>query len=590
VPTPEHARERARQLQILTQRLAAVLSLEDIGNIVIGLAHEYLGASASVAYVAIDDTTAQLIASRGLPDEMARERAQLDVQAPVPLAVAMRSAKSVWFESRDELVRAFPYTATLLPGALEATAAIPLVFGGKALGGIAFSFPRRMHFDEATRELVETFALQCAQAIERARLYEDERQARARLEILSDATQSLVHARLDLGAVLETVCREVATRLFESCTINLIGADGTSLELAAVHHVDHEAEQGIRATLAATPATVGEGTLGRVAATGEPLLVPVVPFEQLVAAARPEYRPYLERYPIGSLLVVALRVPERVIGTLTASRQRGRPPFTAADQQLLQDLADRAAFAIENARLFAAEQGARRLRDDFLSIAGHELRTPLAALQLQVQSIHELAHKGRFTEHPELLVERLGKTLRHVTRMQGLVAQLLDVSQLARGRLELEPERVDARALVGEIVERFAEQARRAECELVLAPGESIVGHWDRSRLDQVITNVLGNAIKYGAGKPIDVAVERGDGTCRIAVRDRGPGIPEAEQERIFGRFERATSDRNYGGLGLGLWISRQIAGALGGEITCESAPGVGSTFVIVLPLVGATS
>jgi signal transduction histidine kinase len=567
-----------------------MLSLEDIGNVVIGQTHEYLRASASVAYVLIDDNTAKLVASRGLPDDLVRLRAQLDLQIELPLTTAIRTATSVWLESRDALVRKYPLTSKVLPTAVQATAAIPLLFAGKALGGIAFSFPQPMRFDEPIRELLETFGLQCAQAIERALLYEGERRARLRLEILADTSQSLVHARLDLGAVLETVCREVATRLTESCTINLIGADGTSLELAATHHIDPDAEQGIRATLAATPATVGEGTLGRVAATGEPLLVPVVPFDQLVAASRPEYRPFLERYPIGTLLVVALRGPDGVIGTLTASRMRGRPPFTLADQQLLQDLADRAAFAIANARLFAAEQNARRLRDDFLSIAGHELKTPLAALQLQVENIHELAHKGRFAEQPDLLVDRLGKTLRHVQRMQGLVAQLLDVSQLACGRLELEPERVDARALVGEIVERFAEQARRAECELVLVPGEPIVGYWDRSRLDQVITNVLGNAIKYGAGKPIDIAVERADGACRIAVRDRGPGIPEAEQERIFGRFERAISDRNYGGLGLGLWISRQIAGALGGEITCESTPGVGSTFVIVLPLEAPTS
>jgi len=343
-------------------------------------------------------------------------------------------------------------------------------------------------------------------------------------------------------------------------------------------------------TLAATPVHVGESALGIVAATGRPLLMPVVPFDAMLAGTRPEYRKYLERYPIASLLIVPLRVSERVIGTLTASRTRARPAFTVDDQRLLQDLADRSAFAIENARLFEAEQSARRLRDDFLSIAGHELRTPLAALQLQLQSMHGLATTGAFAAEPLRLVDRLDKTLRHVHRIEGLIAQLLDVSQLARGRLELVRETVEARALVCEVLERFAEQARRAESDLALAPGEAVAGRWDRSRLDQVLTNVIGNALKYGAGRPIDLRVERDGEHCRIAVRDRGIGIDPDAQQRIFGRFERAMSVRNYGGLGLGLWISRQIVDALGGQITCESEPGKGTTFVIDLPLAGGDS
>jgi signal transduction histidine kinase len=584
MPNPEHAQERARQLQLLTQRLAGVLSLEEIGATVIGQAHEYLGASGSVAYVRDDAGTPRLVAHRGISDELAGQRATLPFDADnLPLARAIRTGASLWFTSRAELVREFPMLADS-DAALDATAALPLVFGGRTLGGIAFSFRGAVQLDPATRDLVETFALQCAQAVERARLYEGERRARRRLEVLAETGENLTRARLDLAAVLQTVCREVATRMPESCTINLIAGDGT-LELAAVHHIDPEAEQGIRMTLAATPVHVGESALGIVAATGEPLLMPVVPFEALLAGTRPEYRLHLERYPIGSLLIVPLRVPERVIGTLTASRGRSRPPFTLDDQRLLQDLADRSAFAIENARLFEAELHARRLRDDFLSIAGHELRTPLAALQLQIQSIQGLATKGTFAAEPALLVARLDKTVRHVQRMEGLVAQLLDVSQLARGRLELVCEPVEVRALIGEVLERFAEQARRAECELALAAGEPVVGNWDRSRLDQVLTNVIGNALKYGAGKPIAIRVERAGERCRIEVRDHGIGIERDAQQRIFGRFERAMSVRNYGGLGLGLWISRQIVDALGGHITCDSAPGMGTTFAIELPL-----
>ena len=584
MPRTRLAEARAQKLQLLTQRLGTTLSREEIGDIVIDLAHEHLGASASVAYFEAPDGTMRLAASRGLTDEVAKTRAVLDLDAPLPLCRVIRTGKPLWYGNREEMLADFPaISARTQDAPVAAVAAVALRFGERTLGGIAFSFPTPMEFDEVTRELVNTFALQCAQALERVRLYEEERRARLRLEILAETSDRLTKAQLDLTAVLATICREVATRMPESCTINLIGADGKTLELAAVHHVDPEAEAGIRATMSSTPVFVGEGSLGRVAATGQALLVPIVNLEAQLAATKPEYRAYLQRYPMGSLVVVPLRVAERVIGTLTASRHPGRPPFTLEDQQLLQDLADRSAFAIENARLFEAEQTARRLRDDFLSIAGHELKTPLTALQLQLETLRSRAADNVL--EPQMVVDRLDKTLRHVGRLHGLVAQLLDVSQLSRGNLVLHRERVDARSLVADIIDRYNEQARRAGSEIAFEDGMSVIGLWDRGRLDQVITNVIGNALKYGAGKPVHVRVARANDACRISVRDHGVGIPLAAQDRIFGRFERAMSDGNYGGLGLGLWISRQIVDALHGQITFHSEAGGGTTFDITLPL-----
>jgi len=574
------AEERARQLQLLTQRLASALSREEIGNVVIGQAHEYLGATASVAYFEALDGTMCLAASRGVTADSIRTRAILDLDAPLPLCRVIRTGKPLWLRNRAEILDEFPdLAATTESAPLEALAAIALHFGEHTLGGIAFSFPRPMELDEPTRSLVTTFALQCAQALERARLYDQERRARARLEILADTSDRLSKAQLDLTAVLDTICREVANRMPESCTVNLVPPGGDTLELAAVHHIDPEAEAGIRATLNDTPARIGEGMLGRVAETGQSMFVPIVDFQAMLAATKPQYRPHLERFPVGGILIVPLRVADRVIGTITASRHPSRPRYTVEDHRLLQDIADRSAFAIENARLFQAEQHARRLRDDFLSIAGHELRTPLTALQLQVETLRSAP-----AIKPELLADRLNKTLRHVKRLDALITQLLDVTQLTRGRLALTPERVDAQQLAFEIVDRYREQARRASCEIT-CHGASVIGMWDRSRLDQVITNVLGNAIKYGAGHPIDVRVAREGTHCRITVHDRGLGIDPSARERIFDRFERAISDRNYGGLGLGLWISRQIVDALGGKITFESKAGVGTTFDIALPL-----
>jgi signal transduction histidine kinase len=582
------AEQRATQLQRLTARLGSTLSREEIANVVIEQLHGYLGAAASVAYFADEHGAMMLSASRDLPPEIVAHRAVLDLDKPLPLTKAIVTRELVWYEARETLLASYPPLAGIRMAGIEAIIAVPLVFEGRVLGGIAFSFSQATKFDEATRGLLSTFASQCAQALERTRLYDDERRARARLEMLAGTSTALSRARLDLSEVLDTVCREVATHLPDVCTINLLGADGQTLEVAAVHHLDPEAEKHIRMTLELSPVFLGDSTpLGQVAATRQPQLVPVVAFEQMIAATRPEYRAHFERYPIASLVIVPLHAREQTLGTLTCARSPKLPPFTADDQRLLQDIADRAAFAIANARLFDAERSARQLRDDFLSIAGHELRTPLAAMQLNIDSLRTLAERGTFETNPELLRERLDKSARSVARLAALVRQLLDVSQLVRGQLAYDREDVDLRELVAEVVERAGEHAQRVGSTLTLAASVSVVGRWDRGRLDQVITNLIDNAIKYGEGKPIDISVTKTDDIASLVISDQGIGIAAAAQDRVFGRFERAVSDRNYGGLGLGLWIARQIVDGLGGKISFRSVEGFGTTFLVELPLRG---
>jgi two-component system, OmpR family, sensor kinase len=158
------------------------------------------------------------------------------------------------------------------------------------------------------------------------------------------------------------------------------------------------------------------------------------------------------------------------------------------------------------------------------------------------------------------------------------------VSRIAAGRLELHVETVDLAQIVSEVGTRFGEEAARAGSVLNVHAPAAVVGRWDKSRLDQVITNLVSNAIKYGDCKPIDVSVVAEDDVAVVTIRDRGLGIAPGDHERIFGRFERAASSRHYGGIGLGLWIVKQIIDALGGTVTVESTPGDGSTFKVALP------
>jgi signal transduction histidine kinase len=233
-------------------------------------------------------------------------------------------------------------------------------------------------------------------------------------------------------------------------------------------------------------------------------------------------------------------------------------------------------------------QKAVRVRDEFVSVAGHELKTPLATLKLQVQNLQHQTEKGTFGAPDAQLIERLVRANRHIDRLERLIEQLLDVTRITSGSMQLHVEPVDLTLLLEEIIERFEEQLSQARCEVCLHSPVPVLGHWDRMRIDQVLTNLISNAAKYGAGKPIEVTVAEAADVARVSVRDHGIGIAPHDRERIFARFERAVSDRRYGGLGLGLWISSQIAQAHGGRILLESSEGDGSTFTVELPRRGA--
>jgi PAS domain S-box-containing protein len=232
-----------------------------------------------------------------------------------------------------------------------------------------------------------------------------------------------------------------------------------------------------------------------------------------------------------------------------------------------------------------ALEAAVHARDVFLSIASHELKTPLTPLALQLQSIQRLGAKAAGGVLPvDKVLEKVGKAGLQVAHLERLVDNLLDVSRLAENRLNLSLELLDLSKTVLEVVDRQRPQAELAQSELAVRAQPGVTGRWDRFRLDQIVSNLLGNALKYGAGKPIEVEVAGQDGEASIVVRDHGIGISRADQERIFDRFERAVSENNYGGFGLGLWITRQLVDAMKGKITVESEPGRGSTFKVSLP------
>ena len=246
---------------------------------------------------------------------------------------------------------------------------------------------------------------------------------------------------------------------------------------------------------------------------------------------------------------------------------------------IIRDSSERKRFETEREDLLATTQHALSLRDDFLMIASHELRAPLTNVSLQLQNLQRLLERGATRAHLRVLAEA---AVRESARLTSLIDMLLD-AQAAKGYIKLDLVDVDIADLVTEVADRMRARAQAAGSELVLDVS-SIRGRWDRLRLDQVLTNLLLNAFKFGRGRPVRVVTGRDSALVRIEVSDQGIGVAGEDVDRIFGKFERAVPS-HYGGLGLGLFIARQIVEAHNGRVEVTSTPGTGSTFRVMLPI-----
>jgi signal transduction histidine kinase len=285
-------------------------------------------------------------------------------------------------------------------------------------------------------------------------------------------------------------------------------------------------------------------------------------------------------------LVVPMSITGRRIGVIAMTFSASRGRLSAPHRLIGEEFGHRAALALENASLYQQARAAIALREEFLSIASHELRTPLSTLQLQLQV---LQFKFASTAPPTgaEVNERLNKCLGQTTRVTRLVNTLLDVSLIASGQIFLKLEELELSGVVRETFDRFLSESSGKATALVFKNGEKIVGKWDRMRLEQVVTNLIANGVKYGEGAPVEVTLANEGVHAVLSVRDRGIGIAPQDLGRIFGRFERAASVSHYGGLGLGLYVTRQIVEAHGGTIAVESELGKGSLFTVKLPLQG---
>jgi PAS domain S-box-containing protein len=282
----------------------------------------------------------------------------------------------------------------------------------------------------------------------------------------------------------------------------------------------------------------------------------------------------LEHYVFSYRMIAADGRIVWIDDIVAVARWRGAPRLLTG---YMLDVTDRKASDEQREELLAKAEAALRVRDEFLSIASHELRTPITSLRLVIQSFPALLEQGRDYRSALAIADRQS------ARLQQLGTQLLDMTRIDSGTFGLTLENVDLAAIVRGVVDRYGADIARAHCKVSIR-AESVVGLWDGSRLDQVVTNLLVNAVKFGANCPIEIILEgRGDRAI-LTVTDHGIGISLDRQHAIFNRFGRAVSARHYGGFGMGLFIARRIVDLHGGTIAVRSQPSSGATFIVELP------
>lgn len=463
---------------------------------------------------------------------------------------------------------------------------VPMMARGRTVGALTLVYAEsERQYTESDLTVVSNLAYRAALAVDNARLYAEAQQHATRMNIIAEASRSFAVASLDQNAILEILSRQVSRSSGDWTVIRLTSDDGHWLNPAAIFHPNEEAESTLREMYQLDPLRVGEGLTGQVGQTGEAMIVSELDPALIRNRIKPEYRHWQERYPVYSMLIVPMRRRTEVLGTIALFRgERGRP-FTEDDRQLVQEIADRAALAVENARLFHQAQDAIRVREEFLSIASHEMRTPLTTITGFAHLLDRQVTRGQID--PDKIATVTGRLLSEARRLDGLVADLLDVTRIQQGRLEIRPEPTDLGEVVKEVATRLGDaQERGTERDIVVNVIQPTLGNWDPARIDQIVTNLLSNALKYSTEGPITLTVDLRDSAAVLAVSDQGIGMSPEDQEQLFQPFSRGhMAHYSSSGTGLGLYITRRIVEMHGGEITVDSKPDAGSTFTVVLPL-----
>jgi signal transduction histidine kinase len=605
----EVAVHRISTLQTVTAALSEAVTLAQVADLIVRESLTSLGARVGVVYL-LDaaEETLGLVSQRGMTPAGETAAARLPLSGEQNLVTtAVRTGNPVWIVGREQVRATCPALARWLVDEREPAAlgAIPLAVSGRVAGVLGLAFDAAEDVSDDDRVFALVLMRHCAQAIDRARLYEAERRSNQRLTLLARAGEILARS-IDYEATLDAVARFALPALGDYAFFDV--SDGTGARRIARAH----GGPGLDAKLAG----LGNRTAPwPVDDYPEPpgVRLPAAPGPRLCSdvddaalqrlAAEPGDLQALRRLHLSSLITVPLTARAETLGTLTLAFGPSGRRHTAADLQIAAELAHRAAIALENALLHRAmreameraqdanrsSELASRTKDEFLGVVSHELRTPLNAVLGWSQLL-----RGPCASDPAVLAKGLRVIDRNARAQAKLIEDILDVSRIITGKLRLELRPLELESVIRAALEvvRPAAEAKDVEIVSLVGAGASVSG--DPDRLQQVVWNLLCNAVKFTPeGGRVELTLTREGTAAVIAVRDTGRGIEPEVLPHVFERFWQADSSptRRHGGLGLGLAIARHLVELHGGSVRADShGLGQGATFTVLLPAREETS
>ncbi len=534
------------------------------------------------------------IAQRGYPDDFFERFGVVPLDDDTLTARAIRTGEPQYSGMSEPLAVTLDVLSIL---AGNTFIVVPFRSGGEVLGTVNVIGTRDSTPTVDEIALLQIVADQIGHSVRAAQLQRQSELSNRRAAFLAEISRSF-NATLNLQQVLDVVAERATGVLGDWCVIYLRDREHELMRMSAVHHPDPARTAIVRDVFSARPVRVGEGVAGTVVLSGEMKVFPEFGEAEIRALAPRDDPAYLnELRQVKSWACLPLFSRGTGVGALVIATVDRK--LTDTDLDLASAFAEIAAAAIANARLYDDErmqrafaeaaherlQEADRQKDEFLSVASHELRTPLTSAQGFTQVLLRRATQ----QHPEepRQIAALTTIETQLRRMAALLNDLLDFTHIQSGALPLHPRPIE----LGALVQSVAESVRTTLSETrisVSVPETPIEGTWDGDRIEQVLVNLLENAVKYSPdGGPIDVVAGRENGWATVRVRDSGLGIPVGSISRLFHRFYRVPgkAHQQISGIGIGLYICRQIAERHGGTIEIEQPDGPGSIFVLRLPL-----
>jgi PAS domain S-box-containing protein len=412
---------------------------------------------------------------------------------------------------------------------------------------------------------------------------EDRKRSEETQRFLSEAGELLV-STLDYRKTLQSISKLCIPYLADWCSFDMIDANG-QLENLLINHRDpkklDQAKDLHEKYLCNPDGKVGAASVIR---DGKVQVFHNITHETLDSLSMSSEQTELAKN-LGdtSALIVPLLLHGKTLGAMTFVSSE-RITYGQESINLAEELARRVSLALENSNLYKMSQEAIEVRNDFLSIASHELNTPITSLKLQLQMVKKGLLMNKSGEFP---IDRFSKSVdasvKQVDRLINLIQVLLDVSRIQSGKFTFTFEKVSVRDIVNEVLERHKEIILNADCSLDVLNEIDAEVIWDKTRIEQILTNLLTNAIKYAPGR-IELTVKTSVNDIVFTIKDYGSGIPPQKLKTIFDRFERATTNESVSGLGLGLFIVKQITEGHHGKVDVASEENLGATFTVTLP------